>query len=121
MPMIQPDFTQAAGGKLEHGEYPVRVTNAEVKFSKTSGAPYVRWELEVFGKSDDSLNGRKTWHNTPTTGKGAGILKSFLEACGVASEGEFDTEALYGKELIVVLGPDKDPSYTVVKAVKTLH
>ena len=116
MVLIEPDFSEAVES-LPAGEYPVRVVGCEQKDSK-AGNVYLNWTLETFGKSSEQLNGRKVFHTTPITGKGAGILKAFVKACGMEVGGSFDTEELMGAELVVVLAVNPDRAYPEVKAVK---
>jgi hypothetical protein len=118
-PSIIPDFSEVV--ELTAGEYPVRVTKGELKTTK-NGDPMINWELTTFGKDDERLNNKKVFHNTMVTGKGAGILKQFLKAADydLSSEG-FDTDDLLGKELVAVLGPDKEnPEMMRVKSVKKI-
>lgn len=117
VPMIEADFTEATD-TLPPGEYAARVVNSEVRTSKTSGGTYINWTLETFGKDDERFNGRKIFHSTPTTGKGAGILRQFLNATAVETTGQFETTDLHGRELVVVIVEDKESTYPRVKTVK---
>lgn len=118
-PQISVDFTEAAEGTLPPGDYPVRIVDSTVRESKTSGNPYINWTLETFGKSEDKLNGRKVFHSTPVTGKGAGILRQFLSAMGESTDiQQLETTDLHGRELVVVIVEDKESTYPKVKTVK---
>ena len=110
------------------GVYNARITGAEPKTSKAGGT-YVAWELTIFGAEGElsRFNNHKAWHNTMTSGKGAGMLKSFYKAAtGEDLTGSLDTDNLLGKEIQVTLTEGKDqhgqPSnYPSVKAVKPLN
>lgn len=119
-PQIEPDFSQAAD-RLPAGEYATRIVGIadnEVKASKKDGTPYVTWELEVFGKDDDRLNGRKIRFTTMIKGPGSGNLRKLMKACGQEQMG--DTEELYGKEVVVVLNyKNPDDDFPEVKSVKS--
>jgi hypothetical protein len=127
MPMISPDFSEAADfAPITPGTYKARVIECQTKESK-KGATYLRWTMEVFG-ADESLkvNNRKFWYNTMVTGKGAGNLKSLLRAAMGEVPTQFDTDALLGKEVQVVLVQGRDqqgnPSdFPDVKSVSKLH
>lgn len=103
--LVTPDFTESQD-TFTPGEYMFRVTGVEQKTSKND-QPYLNWTMEQINAADPKNNGRKHWHITMLAGRGAGMLKDFYKACtGETLEGQFDTEQLIGKELIVVLGED---------------
>lgn len=116
MALIQPDFSEAVEN-LPEGEYAVRISDVEMKDSK-AGNKYLNWSMETFGKDDDRLNGRKIFHTTPIAGKGAGILKAFVKACGMEATNSFDTDELMGRELVVVLKNNPERAFPEIKAVK---
>lgn len=124
-PEISVDLSEAVDLTVVPGIYPARITNAEVKPAK-SGGNYIKWEMTIFGAEGDlaRFNNHKVWHNTMTSGKGAGMLKTFYKAAtGAELTGGLDTDALLGKEVNLTLAEGKDqngqPSgYPEVKAVK---
>jgi len=124
---LTPDFSQAVEmGALPPGVHKVRVVGAEEKTSQ-AGNQYVSWKLETFGAEVSQLNNRVVFHSTPTTGKGAGILKSFLVAAmGELPGGSFDTDAVLGRELQVTTIEEIDRTtgektgYARVKSVAPL-
>lgn len=112
------------------GSYKCRIVDA--KFDEWQGkegrpnTPYINWRMETFGEEDAKNNGRAIFHKTPTAGKGAFRLRDFYKAA-IKQElsGDFDTEMLFGRELLVTVvdGTDKEgnPSgYTEVKAVRPI-
>lgn len=103
--LIQPDFTEAQDS-FTPGEYMFRVVSVEQKTSQKD-QPYLNWTLEQIGSEEPKNNGRKHWYVTMLAGRGAGMLKDFYKACtGETLEGEFDTEQLINKELVMILGED---------------
>ena len=104
----------------------MRVMSAEVK-EWSSGVPYVNWKLETFGADDPGLNGKTVYYSTNLSGKGVFTLQNlFKAATGEDLGGEFDTEALVGREVKVTLGEDVDRDgnvrpYLGVKAVRALR
>ena len=117
--LVSPDFSEAQES-ITPGEYKVRITNCEQKTSKKD-TPYLRWELTTFGSENPKNDGRKIWHSTMLAGKGAGMLKQFYTACtGETLEGNFDTEQLFGKEVVVVVDLT-DQGYTNVKGIKQIQ
>jgi len=129
MAFIKPDFTEVAES-IVPGEYKVRVKDAQLKEwaarEDRPARPYIRWELETFGDEKKQNNGRRIWHNTDIAGKAAFRLKDFLSAALKETvTGQFDTEAVMGKEVLVTVveskGKDGMPNgYTEVKTVRPL-
>lgn len=132
MPTITPDFTEAVESTMSDepmpaGEYQVRVTDAEMKTSK-AGNPYIKWKLQVFGMEGDlaRFNNWPIFYNTMLTGRGAGILKSFLKCVMPEYEGgAIDTDEALGAECIVNVKPGMKPDGTPsgwpdVKSVRPL-
>jgi len=123
MAHIEPDFSEIV--EVTPGTYKFRVVNDEVKQSKAGNA-YIEWKLEIFDADDLKVNGTKLTHRTMITGKGAGILKTFVKALtGEACPVTFDSSDLRGKEAqaVVVAGTleNGEPSgWPEVKAVKAL-
>ena len=71
------------------------VEGFEQKVGKASGNPYIVWELSLAWP--EGCKGRKLWHSTPVSGKGLGILKTFLSVCGVEWTPQgFDTNDVMG-------------------------
>lgn len=121
MAFIEPDFSEVQE-KIEAGTYHSRVVGSEMKESK-KGNKYLRWTLETMNEANPTNNGRKIFHTTPISGKGAGILMAFYQACTgeelTKDNASFDTEQLIGRECEVVVDINEN-GYTEVKSVKTL-
>lgn len=123
--LVMPDFSEVKD-RVDVGVYKVRV--AKHKIDKWQGkegkkdTPYIGWEMETFGEAEEKNNGRKVFHNTPITGPGAFRLKDFYKAAmGEELTGEFDPSMLYGRELEITVGQQKNqPEYTEIKSVKPL-
>jgi len=102
MVQIEPDFTEALDA-IPAGRYTVRITDCEAKTSQ-KGTPMANWKLTIFGAEDTKWNDRILFHSTPTAGKGSGFLRDFVVAVtGEAPTGAFNTDALMGRELTVVV------------------
>ena len=122
--LVTPDFSEVSD-RIEAGTYNMRISSHKVdQWAGKEGKPptaYIAWEMQTFGEAEEKNNGRKYTHRTPINGPGAFRLKDFLAAAGlteVPSDG-FDPSMLYGTELTVVIGQQKDkPEYTEVKAVQ---
>lgn len=127
--LITPDLSEAveAADGITPGVYSARVAGFEVKEAK-SGGKYLKWTLVIYGAEGDlaKFNNWKVFYNTMTSGKGAGMLKSFYKACmGSELEGTFAPANLVSCEvaITVVQGKNQDGSpskYSEVKSVKTL-
>ncbi len=128
MGLISPDFSETIQ-PLPVGEYKARVVDSEIKQSK-AGNTYVKWTMETFGDDNPKSNSRKIFHNTPATGGGAFRLAEFYTAATggtklAADAGDFDTEQLHTKELLVVMGEAVDQNGSVrafpeVKSVRAI-
>ncbi len=128
---ITPDFSEAvelAEGQVPDGTYKVRVVGVELKDSK-AGNKYLNWKLEIFGAEGEvaRYNNWKVFHRTMISGKGAGMLKSFVKAAtGEELQGNLNTDAILGKELTATLKTEINPqsgepsSFPTVKAVKAI-
>lgn len=121
--LITPDFTDVAE-EITAGTYKVRVKKGDVK-EWPNGGQYVNWELETFGETEPKNNGRRVFHKTSCSGKGAFMLQKFYRAAtGQPLSGQFDTEQLVGKEVVVEVVDGKDrqtgapTGYTEVKSVR---
>jgi hypothetical protein len=128
--LITPDLTEAVElSGIPAGIYSARVTGIQYKASKANpNAFYFQWELTVFGAEGEltKFNNWKVTHRTMTSGKGAGMLKTFHKACtGTELTGSFDFGLLVGSEVQVTLvegkNADGTPSgYPEVKSVKSI-
>lgn len=124
MALISPDFTDTKG-QLEPGAYKARITASEVKTSQ-AGNLYVRWKFETFGTENPLHNGVEVYTSTPVAGKGAFRLHQLLKAAlGELPPvgGQFDTEALHGREVMidVIDGKDQGGQPTGFSEVKTIR
>jgi hypothetical protein len=129
MALITPDFSDVAES-VGPGTYKCRVVDAKFDEWGAKGdkpaTPYITWSLETFDEAEPRNNGRRIFHKTPLRGGGAFRLQQFYTAAMKQPlKGEFDTEMLFGKEMLVTVvdGVTKDGSpsgYTEVKAVKAL-
>ena len=121
--LVKPDLSEVKD-TVTPGVYKARIRKGEVKEFQ-SGQQYVNWELETYGETDPKNNGRRIFHKTPISGGGAFRLQEMFQAAtGQALTGEFDTEALAGKnvQLEVVDGVNRttgEPTgYAEVKKVR---
>ena len=126
MSLITPDFSEIQD-TIAPGTYKCIVKKGEVK-EWPNGGSYVNWELETYGESEQKNNGRRIFHKTATSGKGAFTLQQmYVAAVGTALTGAFDTEQLAGKQVAVevVDGVNRqtgEPTgYTEVKRVKRIN
>lgn len=126
MSLINPDFSDIQD-QVSPGTYRVRVKKGDVK-EWPNGGLYINWEMETFGEAETKNNGRRIFHKTATSGKGAFMLQQlYRAACGTALTGQFDTEQLIGKEVAVEIvdGVNRqtgEPTgYTEVKRVKPIN
>jgi len=100
--LITPDFTEVAE-EVAPGTYRGIIKKAEQK-EWGEGKPYLNWEIETVGEQDPKNNGRRIFHKTALTGKGAFQLQKFYKAAtGEPLKGPFNTEQLYGKQIILDL------------------
>ena len=60
-------------------DYTLQLVDFRTKVSQ-AGNPMVTWELKVVEDAD--YNERRIWHDTVTTGRGAGMFKAVLSAFG---------------------------------------
>lgn len=125
VPMIQPDFSEAADG-VAPGTYSANIVKHEMKESK-AGAKYIRWQLTVFNAAEAKYNGQSVWTNTMLSGKGAVMLQRLHQAAlGAKIEGSFDPDQLLGKPVTITVteGVDRETGektgFAEVKAVKAL-
>lgn len=121
--LVQPDFSEIQE-EVTAGSYKVIIKKGEVK-SWPNGGEYINWELETFGEPEPKNNGRRIFHKTALSGKGAFTLQQFYKAAvGQALTGKFDTEQLVGKQIAVDLVDgvrNGEPTgYTEVKRAKAI-
>lgn len=95
MPRINLDFSgveERNFDPLPAGAYPVKVTGAEIRDSKSSAFQYVNWELTVESGNGE---GRKLWTITSFNPAALWKLKETLVAFGEKEEklaGKFDLD-----------------------------
>lgn len=123
MALIVPDFTEIAE-EVTAGEYRGIIKKGEVKEWPNGGA-YVNWEIETVGDSNPKNNGRRIFHKTSTSGKGAFMLQQIYKAAvGQPLTGKFDTEQLVGKTVALTMVDgvrNGEPTgYVEVKRVKAV-
>lgn len=98
--LVQPDFTEVAE-EISPGTYRGVVKSVK-EASWGEGKPYLNWEIETVGETDPKNNGRRIFHKTATSGKGAFMLQKFYKAAtGEPLKGPFNTEQLMGKQIIL--------------------
>ncbi len=127
--LITPDLSDAidTDAAVTPGIYNLRVVKFEMKKSQ-AGQQYIKWTCEIFGAEGEfsRFNKWKVYHNTMTSGKAAGMLKSFYKACkGEELTGSFNPGALLGSEIQAQLaaGTNQDGSpskFPVLKNPKGL-
>lgn len=123
MSLVTPDFSEVAE-QITPGTYKGIIKKGDVK-EWPNGGTYVNWEIETCGEAEPRNNGRRIFHKTSTSGKGAFQLQKFYRAAtGQVLTGAFDTEQLVGRQVIVevVDGVNRSTGtptgYTEVKAVR---
>lgn len=121
--LVQPNFDEVQD-QVSPGTYKVIVKKGEVK-EWPNGGQYINWELETFGETEPKNNGRRIFHKTSVSGKGAFVLQQFYKAAvGTNLTGSFDTEQLVGKQIAVELidgvnRQTQEPTgYTEIKRVR---
>lgn len=124
MALITPDFSEVAD-QITAGTYKGIVKKGEVK-EWPNGGSYINWEIETIGETDPKNNGRRIFHKTSVSGKGAFMLQQmYTAAVGTALTGAFDTEQLVGKQVAVEvvdgIRNGEPTGYTEVKRVKRLN
>lgn len=121
--LVKPSFDEVQD-EVVPGTYRGVIKKGDLK-EWPSGGQYINWEIETYGEAESKNNGRRIFHKTATSGKGAFMLQKFYRAAtGQALTGQFDTEQLVGKnvEIQIVDGVrDGQPTgYTEVKAVRAV-
>lgn len=124
--LIEPNFDEVQD-RVGEGIYKARVVDCKPgtwggKNGKPD-TPFLNWRLETFAEVDDKNNGRSIFHRTPIRGPGAFRLQDFYRAAmGEDLTGNFDFTMLYGREVEITIGLQKDkPEYTEVKSVKSIQ
>ena len=124
--LVKPDFSEIQED-VTPGTYKTRIRKGDVK-EWPNGGTYINWELETFGETEPKNNGRRIFYKTSASGKGAFVLQKFYRAAtGQSLTGEFDTEQLNGKEVVVevVEGRDRQTGaptgYNEVKTVRPVQ
>ena len=121
--LVSPDFTDIAE-EISAGEYRGIIKKGELKEWPNGGA-YVNWEIETVGDASSKNNGRRIFHKTSTSGKGAFMLQQIYKAAtGEPLTGKFDTEQLVGKTVALTMVDgvrNGEPTgYVEVKRVKAV-
>lgn len=118
--LVTPDYSTSQD-PLEPGIYSVRVKDSSMKQWK-DGTNAINWVMETFNEADTKNNGRKIFYQTPIEGPFASRLKEFYKAAmHEENKGSFSRSTLYGREIEVTLGQQKNkPEYTEVKAIRAL-
>jgi len=125
--LITPDFSEVTD-QVGAGEYCVRITDCKSGEWNTQNGKtqFLNWTLDTFNEAEPKNNGRKIFHKTPISGKGAFRLQQFYKAAMKQDlKGAFDPSMLFGKELKVAVVDQKDKEgnlngYTEVKTVSPL-
>lgn len=123
--LVQPDFSDVAD-TVTAGTYRTVIKKGEVK-DWPNGGKYINWELETVGEAETKNNGRRIFHKTAIQGKGAFMLQQIYQAAvGQPLTGQFDTEQLVGKTVVVevadgVTREGTPTGYTEVKKVKRVQ
>lgn len=124
--LVMPNFDNVQD-RVGEGIYKARIIDSKVDtWTGKDGKPnttYIGWALETFNETEEKNNGRRIFHNTPIEGPGAFKLQDFYRAAtGMECTGSFDRTILYGTEVELTIGPQKNrPEYTEVKAVKPIN
>ena len=93
---FKPDYSKSIYD-IPGGSYLVEIVDFQNRKGRTSGAPYIRWTLRLL---ESEYVGANLYYNTPLAGRGAGILRAFLQAADPTyHDGEFNAEHLIGRKL----------------------
>lgn len=129
--LVKPNFDEVPE-EVVPGDYQCVVKKGEVKSWGEGKGNYINWELETFNELDPKNNGRRVFYKTSVSGKGAFTLQRLYKAAtGNPLTGNFDTEEVVGKKLLVsvvdgyrtdaMTGEQVPTGYTEVKSVKPLR
>lgn len=98
MALVTPDFSEVKED-VGPGTYKGIIKKAELK-EWPNGGQYISWEIETYGEKETKNNGRRIFHKTATSGKGAFMLQNFYKAAtGQPLTGKFETDMLLGKQI----------------------
>lgn len=117
--LVTPDFSEAQD-PIDEGTYYAKIDKVEQKTSK-NGHAMLNWTLETFNEQDPKNNGRKVWHTTMLEGRGAGMLKDFLQKVsgGEYQGGAFDPSEFVNREMQIVIAKDAE-GRTNIKGIKSV-
>lgn len=126
-PLVEPDFSEVAD-EVVPGTYKGVIKKGELKEYNSGSGSYVNWEIETYGEENTKNNGRRIFHRTATSGKGAFQLQKFFRAAtGEVLSGSFDTEKLVGRKVQVTVAEQLDretkqpTGYLEVKKVEAVN
>ncbi|MEK6704616.1 MAG: DUF669 domain-containing protein [Bdellovibrionota bacterium] len=106
---IDPDYSETVG-RIPCGSYPVQVVDYEEKAAKATGNRYISWILSILGAE---CEGQHIYYNTPIKGRGANLLKQFLQTIDPSYDGgPFDADSFLDRELVVTVVDKKFPDGT---------
>ncbi len=116
MGLINPDYREAVEMQ-KPGIYRATIADVTEFKAQATGTPMLKWTLAVQAGADTFA----AFHNTPLTGRGAGILQRFLEAAIPHYEGgPFDPSLVVGTVLTVQMAKDPNSAFLRVVDVKAL-
>lgn len=109
--LVDPDFSEAVKPNVP-GIYLCKIVEGYLKLAHNTGNQYIAWKLLTFPE------GRIVFHNTPITGKGAGMFKHLVHSAGdvLYESGGYDTDKLLGKYVKMNLVLDES-NYFKVKTI----
>lgn len=107
MAHIDVNMNEVADQGSPHPDGPlfVRVVKGEVRTNKAGDGQYINWQLNPI----ESENKRPIFLMTSLKPEALWNLQRFFKACGFnwESDGSFNTEDLYGKEVFVSVTQDE--------------
>lgn len=87
---VRLNFKDAKSNRVPEGEYPAKVTSAEIATSKSSGEDYIAWQFEV---SDGEHEGKVLYLNTSLQPQALFRVRELLECFGTeVPEGAMDLD-----------------------------
>jgi hypothetical protein len=122
MGQVKPDFSNAQDfTPVPDDVYTATITAVDEFKSKSTNTPMLEVEFEIMdskkylssrkdaGGKQVELNtqGRKLYRNVPLAGKGAGFLRTFLEAVKIPEDKFDNTTQLMGKRVKVKTGQEE--------------
>lgn len=127
--LVKPDFSEAKDS-VTAGTYKVRVCgHKRGEWNNDRGTtPWINWELQTFGETEEKNNGRRIFFKTPISGGGIFKFENFYKAAmktPFPRGSDFDPEMIHGKDLQVTVVETTDAEgnltgFTDVKAMKAL-